>query len=209
MEFTEKQHHILDVAEELFAQNGFNGTSVRDIAKEAGVNIAMISYYFGSKEKMLEALFIRRANDVKIQIEGILNDAKLDSLAKVYKLIDGYIDRIMRQTNFHKIMVREQIGTRENEISQLIKETKQRNKNLVASIIYEGQKKGVFRKGVDIPLLMTTLFGTCNQMLTTSGYYKESNNLQHMSDEEFATHIRKKLSTHLKKVFKAILTNED
>jgi len=53
--YSEKQLGILLVAERLFADKGFHGTSVRDIAQEADVNIAMISYYFGSKDKLLEA----------------------------------------------------------------------------------------------------------------------------------------------------------
>ncbi|HNO01068.1 MAG TPA: TetR family transcriptional regulator, partial [Chitinophagaceae bacterium] len=40
-------------AEKLFAEKGYNGTSVRDIAEKAGINLAMVSYYFGSKEKLL------------------------------------------------------------------------------------------------------------------------------------------------------------
>jgi AcrR family transcriptional regulator len=55
MEFTDKQIQIIDIAERLFAERGFDGTSVRDIADEAGINVAMISYYFGSKEKLMEA----------------------------------------------------------------------------------------------------------------------------------------------------------
>ena len=54
----DKQLQILLVAEKLFAEKGFDGTSIRNIAKEAGINIAMVSYYFGSKEKMLEALIL-------------------------------------------------------------------------------------------------------------------------------------------------------
>ncbi len=54
MELNDKQKEIVQVAEKLFAEYGFDGTSVRLIAKEAGINIAMISYYFGSKEKLLE-----------------------------------------------------------------------------------------------------------------------------------------------------------
>jgi len=46
MEFSEKQLEILHVAEKLFATSGFDGTSVRDIAHEAQVNVAMINYYF-------------------------------------------------------------------------------------------------------------------------------------------------------------------
>ena len=43
--FSEKQIHILDVAEKLIAKKGFEGTSVRDISTEAQINVAMISYY--------------------------------------------------------------------------------------------------------------------------------------------------------------------
>lgn len=46
MEWNEKQLHILNAAEDLFANKGFEGTSVRDIAQKAEVNVAMISYYF-------------------------------------------------------------------------------------------------------------------------------------------------------------------
>ncbi len=52
----------MNAAEKLFAVNGFDGTSVRDIAQEAGVNVAMISYYFGSKEKLMEAVFEQKTN---------------------------------------------------------------------------------------------------------------------------------------------------
>ena len=60
MKSNDKQIQIIETAEKLFADKGFSGTSVRDIADEADVNLAMISYYFGSKEKLLEALFTHR-----------------------------------------------------------------------------------------------------------------------------------------------------
>jgi len=66
MNYSEKQLQIIGTAERLFSTKGFDGTSVRDIADEAGVNIAMISYYFGSKEKLMEALFERRSSDISI-----------------------------------------------------------------------------------------------------------------------------------------------
>ena len=52
-DFNDKQIQILQVAEKLFAEKGFDGTSIRAISKLAKINIAMVSYYFGSKEKML------------------------------------------------------------------------------------------------------------------------------------------------------------
>jgi AcrR family transcriptional regulator len=52
MDFNDKQIKIMEAAEELFAEKGFSGTSVRDISDAADINVAMISYYFGSKEKI-------------------------------------------------------------------------------------------------------------------------------------------------------------
>ena len=51
---------ILDVAETLFADNGFAATSLRDITREAGVNIAAVNYHFGSKDGLLGAVLERR-----------------------------------------------------------------------------------------------------------------------------------------------------
>ncbi|MFK4985547.1 TetR family transcriptional regulator, partial [Klebsiella pneumoniae] len=56
IEHSDKKEQILAVAERLFSEQDFDAVSVRDIAKEANVNVAMISYYFGSKEKLLEEL---------------------------------------------------------------------------------------------------------------------------------------------------------
>jgi AcrR family transcriptional regulator len=51
------QQRLLQVAEELFAAQGFSGTSVREIAVAAGVNPALVSYYFGSKLGLMKAVF--------------------------------------------------------------------------------------------------------------------------------------------------------
>jgi AcrR family transcriptional regulator len=48
---------IIQTAKSLFAKNGFEGTSTRDIVSAAGVNISLITYYFGNKENLFFALF--------------------------------------------------------------------------------------------------------------------------------------------------------
>jgi hypothetical protein len=55
---------------------------------------------------------------------------------------------------------------------------------------------------------MMTLVGTVSQLITTQHYYREINDLQSMPEEEFQKLIKKKLSQHLKKIFKSILTHE-
>jgi AcrR family transcriptional regulator len=56
--------HILDVAEKHFARDGFAGTSLRAIIKDAGVNVAAIAYHFGTKEELYQAVTERFAAPV-------------------------------------------------------------------------------------------------------------------------------------------------
>ena len=207
-EFSEKQKHILEVAERLFAIKGFDGTSVRDIAHEAGVNIAMISYYFGSKEKLLEALFAMRSAFIAQQLREVLHNETLAPLEKIYRLIDYYIDRILKNQHFHKIMVREQTAEKHSQVTKAILNTKKQNQQLIRQLIQEGQKKAVFKKNIDIPMMMLTLIGTVNQLISTQHHYRAVNDLQDMPDTDFKKLMKKKLSIHLKALFKAALTYE-
>jgi AcrR family transcriptional regulator len=208
MRYNEKQVQIMEAAEELFAEKTFAGTSVRDVAKKAGVNLAMISYYFGSKEKLMESIFRYRGENITLQLENMLQNKEMSSMQKVYGLIDNYVDRIMKQQCFHKIMSREQMVDLKGTTTKLIHELKRTNQELVKKLIHEGQKKGDFKKNIDVPLMMATLVGTTSHLITTQHYYRKLNDLEELSDEEFQTHIKKKLSTHLKSLFKAVLTYE-
>lgn len=206
--FTDKEKNILDVAQRLFAEKGFVGTSVRDIAKEADVNIAMISYYFGSKEKLLEAIFIRHGEYVRLQLESIVKNEALTPIQKVEHLIDHYIDKYFSKQNFHKLVMREQLNTDGSPISCMLKDLKQQNGEFIKQLIADGQRKGIFKKNIDIPMMMCVMLGTTNQLMTTQNFYREIHHLESLSEEQFQKHLRKKLSTHLKTLFKAILTND-
>jgi AcrR family transcriptional regulator len=209
MEYNEKQIQIMEAAEQLFADHGFAGTSVRDIAESAGVNLAMISYYFGSKEKLMETMFRYRGEHLTMQLQTILHNKELTPFQKVERLIDDYIDRIFKKQCFHKIMVREQMANNNGPIAEQIFQLKQTNQGLIKQLINEGQRKGEFKKNVDIPFLMMTLVGTTSQLVTAQHYYRKANQLESLSDVEFEKHIKKKLCTYLKNVFKAILVYEE
>ena len=210
MEYSEKQIKIIESAEKLFAAKGFDGTSVRDIAEAAGINLAMVSYYFGSKEKLFEAMFAHRSEFFKLQLENMIQNKDLEPMEKIQQLIDQYILKLTNQKCFHRIMVREQMMNNNGFIANQIHVMKTRNQALIKQLVLEGQDKGVFKKDVDVPLLMMTMIGTVSQLVTTQhSFYKEMNNLQHLSEEAFTEHIKTTLSQHLKKIFKAILSNEE
>jgi AcrR family transcriptional regulator len=62
---------ILDAAESLFMEYGFDGTSMRLITGQAGVNLAAINYHFGSKELLFQEVFRRRLTDLNREIAAL------------------------------------------------------------------------------------------------------------------------------------------
>jgi AcrR family transcriptional regulator len=207
-EYSAKQLQLLDTAELLFSRKGFEGTSVRDIAEEAGINTAMISYYFGSKEKLMEAIFERRSMNIKEKVDLLMKDHNLDPFQKIFRLLDDYIDKIMERKKFHRIMLCEQVINQNPTIVEMMAKMKNRNSSSINDLIRLGQKKGLFKRNVDIPMLMNTLVGTITHILVNVEFYKSFHNLESLSDEEFEKILKKKLSAHIKIIFKAILSHE-
>lgn len=208
MEYNEKQAQIMEAAEFLFAEKGFHGTSVRDISEKANINLAMVSYYFGSKEKLLEAIFSYRGEAIKLKLESIVEQKELSSLQKVYMLVDHYIEKLLNRQCFHKIMAREQVLNNTGPIAGLILDLKKRNLEIISRLIKEGQENGEFKNDIDVNMMMSTMVGTASNLITSKQYYKELSNLQSLPEEEFHRHIKAQLSNHLKKVFKLLLTYE-
>lgn len=66
---------LLDTAEKLFCEKGFEGTSIRDIASTAGCNIASVNYYFGGKQQLYEEIWKRHLIPMR--------DSRIESINKV------------------------------------------------------------------------------------------------------------------------------
>lgn len=85
---------ILDRAEALFAQQGYSGATLNDVAREAGVATALMRYYFGDKESLFKAVFFRRGPTV--------NNLRLAAMEKYRKAagdhptLEGFIDAFVR-----------------------------------------------------------------------------------------------------------------
>ena len=85
------RERLLDAARRLFAERGYNGVSVRDIATEAGVNSASIGYYFGGKEKLLAEVY--RLSCAPIKTERKRRFAELDAAGTpgIAALVDAFV----------------------------------------------------------------------------------------------------------------------
>ena len=90
----DRKTQILDAAEELFAFNGFDGASIRDIAKLAEVQLALIGYHFGPKEQLFESVVTRRAGYFTDCRQTELEDARTAAKGKpipVKKIVHAYL----------------------------------------------------------------------------------------------------------------------
>jgi AcrR family transcriptional regulator len=96
----ETRERILDAAEELFAEHGFDGVTVRQVTRKAAVDVALAHYYFGTKRGLFDSVFLRRA--------AIINEARLKSIddyqiasgpegATIEGFIQAFLDPVMER----------------------------------------------------------------------------------------------------------------
>ncbi|HEX2093981.1 MAG TPA: TetR/AcrR family transcriptional regulator [Longimicrobiaceae bacterium] len=88
---SETEQRILDAAHAVFLRRGSSGARMQEIADEAGVNKALLHYYFRSKEGLSVAVFHRAAASLFPRIVGILG-SELDVEDKVRELVQGYTE---------------------------------------------------------------------------------------------------------------------
>ena len=205
MEVKDKKRHILESAEKLFAVKGFEASTVRDIADEAGVNLAMISYYFGSKDKMMESLFQERMINTKLKVQQLLSNEHIGPFGKVEIMLDEYIKKVIENQAFYKILLCEQVMKKNPEIIKMLKDLKMEYAAMFTDLVKEGQKKKVFKKNVDVVLALNTMTGTVTQIIINKDYYFEFNNLENLQEDELKIILYNKLYDHLKNIFKTIL----
>ncbi|HLR73273.1 MAG TPA: forespore capture DNA-binding protein RefZ [Pseudogracilibacillus sp.] len=137
---------VIDAASELFFQHGFHGTSVRDIAERAAVNVSLISYYFKSKQGLLEYAVTQYYEEYLEVIDHVV-DSNQEAIEILQKLIEAMIQYktehfqltafIHRELSLDSTFVREMSVTylaKENHIltnlfSQILSSEKKRDKH--------------------------------------------------------------------------------
>jgi AcrR family transcriptional regulator len=204
---TDKKEHIIDHAVELFAEKGFEGTSIRDLAAKAGVNVAMVNYYFGSKEKLFEDMVEYKASYSRGMLDEIAKNTSYTDIEKIDLVIDCYINKLFTNRKFHRVLHQEMMLSNRETLQQAIVNILYPNSLIIKGIIEAGIKKGVFRK-VDAPLSIATLVGTINQVLLSK---KMCNKLLNKEDGYVPyddAKFKKRVADHLKQLMRAHLLIE-
>ena len=88
------EQKIFEVATQLFLEKGVDRTSVREIASKAGINLALMNYYFRSKENLFDTIFSELVKKNTEKISNILNSS-LELEEKIRKYCHTYIDMLI------------------------------------------------------------------------------------------------------------------
>lgn len=153
---------LIDVAIHLFAQNGLEGTSTRDIAKAAGVNISLISYYFGGKEGLYKAVFQEFATEASAELEINLGQIDIGNLTKdrfckfMNAMIGLILDKKFHRPDLSILFQREMIAglphareVYENVFNKLLER--------VVGLFKAGQENGFVRKDINPYIVFLSL----------------------------------------------------
>ena len=204
----DKKDHILDVAERVFSEMGFDGSSTRMISGEAAVNMAMLNYYFGSKEGLFLAVIERKITYFQNILQILGNDESISSWGKIESYIEIYGDRVVNNNCFQKLLYQELTMNRRTELAEKIRNILMKSVSELFRIMQEGIDNGEFRKDTDMQMVVSTLYGTKNFILNTPlmsstmlGYDIQD---EKVLEEQFKPRIKK----YLKTLLKAYLVNE-
>ena len=88
------EEKIKEAARTLFTKKGFDAVKTRDIAKEAGINLALLNYYFRSKEKLFEIIMLENMQRFFEGFVIIVNDEKTSYIKKIELIVNKYIDNL-------------------------------------------------------------------------------------------------------------------
>jgi AcrR family transcriptional regulator len=90
------EEKIKDAARRVFTRKGYAATRTRDIAEESGYNLALINYYFRSKEKLFDIIMREHLQMFIHSVMGIVNDTNTTFQQKIEILISHYIDMLIK-----------------------------------------------------------------------------------------------------------------
>ena len=95
MEELTTEQKIEEAAKKIFTQKGFAATKTRDIAEEAGINLALLNYYFGSKENLFKIIVLKKFKELFGLLTPVLSDDKISLEEKTKTLVDYYTELLM------------------------------------------------------------------------------------------------------------------
>ena len=99
----ERRNELMDVAEQLFVEKGYDHTSPSDIIRSANVAQGTFYYYFGSKDEIIKAIIDRYFKKYEQYVEQVAGDESIDTARKLQLILEALIDFPLLRKKFGKI----------------------------------------------------------------------------------------------------------
>ena len=93
---TSTEEKIMVAAKKVFMQKGYGATRTRDIAQEAGINLALLNYYFRSKEKLFEIIMIEKVQILFGVLAPVVMNDQIPLQKKIDLIVHNYIDMLLQ-----------------------------------------------------------------------------------------------------------------
>ena len=117
------EQKIIEAAQKIFTQKGFAATRTRDIAEESGINLALINYYFGSKQKLFKIIVENKFMELFGILEPILSNDEIKIEEKVTLVTNNYTNMLMKNEDL-PIFVLNNIKRDKDLLKDVIKQSK-------------------------------------------------------------------------------------
>jgi len=138
------EEKILAAAKKVFIEKGMAGARMQDIADEAGINKALLHYYFRSKEKLFQVIFKAAAGNLFPRIQSILT-SNLPLFDKIEQFTNDYIEIVIENPYLPLFVLNEMNKQRDNFIEKIFG-GKPPEMHLLAAQIEKEVKKGTIKK---------------------------------------------------------------
>ncbi|MEA2167409.1 MAG: TetR/AcrR family transcriptional regulator, fatty acid metabolism regulator protein [Solirubrobacteraceae bacterium] len=159
-----RRRQILDAAVRVFARQGYNGCRVSDIADEAGVAYGLVYHYFGSKEEVLDTLFLERWDILLEAIAGVA-DRRGAPRDKLHAVAGFIVDSYRHDPDLMKVIIVEVTRAANTFGRRHIGKIREAFAG-IAELVRDGQRVGAFRDDVDADFAAMTFYGAIEQVLT-------------------------------------------
>lgn len=135
---------IIETAIRLFARHGYNGTSIRQITREAGVNLGAVTYHFGGK-RALYARALERCLGPLAERVGVVASGPGSAVARLESAVGVFFDYVVERPELPQLMLQETVAGRVPPAGPL--GVVRGVIGVLAGLIGEGQAAGEIRSG--------------------------------------------------------------
>ena len=160
----DKRRLILDAAVRVFARQGFHACRVADIADEAGVAYGLVYHYFGSKDEVLDTLFLERWS-VMLELIRSVDAERIPVREKLSAIASFIVESYRHDPDLMKVIIVE-VTRAANSFGNTHIDTIREAYDLIGGMITQAQADGVFKPEIEARFAAMAFYGAIEQLLT-------------------------------------------